>query len=179
MTRFVSRTWRRMQRRVGRSGLAGIGLLAIAALMAEFAPQLYEDAARIDRSRNERARALPVQPPAPPPVDRSSPSQLVARLPSAQQNAADLKKLFEAARRNGVSLPRGDYQFASEPNSPFVGYTATFPVSEGYGAIKRFVADALRELPHAAMDDLRLERPDAGAAVVEARIRITLYYRAS
>ena len=45
--------------------------------------------------------------------------------------------------------------------------------------IKDFVADALRALPHAALLELRLERTDAEASMLEARLRLTLTYRAN
>jgi hypothetical protein len=39
------------------------------------------------------------------------------------------------------------------------------------------VADVLNKLPHASLDELRVERPGAAAEQLESRVHFTLFYR--
>jgi hypothetical protein len=181
MKAMLGRLWQRLLRRVGAAGLVGLALLLLAAALLAWTPGLLREAAELRETAQarqaawfERTQHQPAPPSLQAQVDRFS-----ARFPTRAQYAEDLKEVFAAARRHAVSLNKGEYQFVSEPNSPFQTCTATFPVRESYADIKQFTADVLRRLPHAAMDDLRLERSDAGADRLDARIRISLTYRAS
>ena len=180
-TPLLTRLWHRLLRRIGASGLVGIVLLAAAAGLVAWTPGLLREAAALRETAQSRQTALlaamqgrevPVSP-------QQQVQQFSASFPKRDQIPQDLKQLFAAARRNDVALNKGEYQFKGEPNSPFVTYAATFPVKQSYADIKKFTSDVLRSLPHAAMEELRLERSDAGATALDARIRITLIYRAS
>jgi len=179
MKPVLMRWWQRLWRRVGPHGLIGLALLAAATGLLAWTPGLLREAAQLRetaqaRQADGRGSVRPL-----PPSTAQQLQRFSERFPRRQQNADDLKQVFAAAVRSGVSLVKGEYQFSAEPNSPFETCTATFPVRETYGDIKKFTSDVLRTLPHAAMEELRLERSDAGAAVLDARIRISLYYRAS
>jgi hypothetical protein len=104
-------------------------------------------------------------------------AELGASLPTLERNAADLEQLFALARAHHVALTRGDYQFGNEPNATLLTYSVTLPVHQSYATIKQFSADVLRALPHAALEELRLERAEAGAADLDGRLRFTLTYR--
>lgn len=179
MTNGLARAWQRLRRRIGASGLLGLGLLALAALLVIGAARLQARAAAAHAQLS--VRALPGAAsvaPAPPLSPREQQARFVAGLPLLSQNAADLKQLFAAARKHRMALSRGDYQVSAEPGSPLLSYTASFATLQEYRVIKDFVADALRALPHAALLELRLERADAEASMLEARLRLTLTYRA-
>jgi hypothetical protein len=172
--------WQRALRRVGVAGLAGLALLAAGVALALWAPHLKREATQLQlRSKAEQqaAASMPAKP-----VQLTARQQLMALtegFPLPGQNADDLEQVFQAAQRNHVTLARGEYQMSADRDAAFVTYAATFPVREPYSNLKDFAADVLQSLPHAAIEDLRMERTDAGASVLDARIRITFVYRAS
>ena len=177
MNRVWPRAWYRLQRRVGRSGLIGLVMLAIAAALAIGGTRLQARAVQLAApvASHAQPRAVPAVLLASP---REQQARFVATLPSVNQNVVDLVQLFAAARRHRMTLFKGDYQVSAEPGSPLVSYTAIFATLQEYRVIKEFVADALRALPHAALQELRLERADAEASTLDARLRLTLIYRA-
>lgn len=180
MSAGLLRVWRRLLRRIGVPGVVGLALLVAAIALAAGTPALRQEARTLREFAAARDAALNEASRAPPQLSAEEQwRRFSAGFPTRERNAEDLKLVFAAARRNGVSLLKGEYRVVAEANSPFVTYALTLPVRESYGGIKKFTADVLRSLPHAEMDELRLERSDAGATTLDARIRISLIYRAS
>ncbi len=179
MSSFAIRLWYRLLRRLGTSGMVGLALLASATLLAMWAPRLQHNAAHMQQiaEATQRSFAQTSAARGQVPSTRQQLQEFSGALPLPSRTAADLMEVFAAAQRNRVTLAKGEYQLNIEPNGPVVTYTATFPVKEHYGRIKDFAADLLRSLPHAALEDLRLERSDAGSPLLDARIRIAFVYR--
>ena len=173
------RAWQRLYRRLGWPGLLG-GLLAAAAMVLALAgrslqhdsddavAQLEQQGAALRRLHATRAGAGAAVIPGDLTLDA---------LPSFHRNGEDLKQLFASAREAHVNLPKGDYALKSEPGSPLITYTATFAVREPYAVLKAFAASLLQEIPHAALEELRMSRNESTATVLDASLRITLVYR--
>ena len=173
------RLWVRGTRRAGGVGLLAFGLLAAAAAIAAWVPQLTRHDAQL-RSAIAQQLATPARPA--PAAVRHVPvgeqiGDFVAAFPPPTRATSDLDVVFESARQHNVTLLKGDYQFKQEPNAPLVTYTATFPLRSEYGAVKAFATDVLRGVPNASMDELRLSRADASSTVLDAVVRFTFVYR--
>jgi hypothetical protein len=173
------RSWLKLVRRLGRSGVAGAIAMLAGIVLAAGLPQLQREAREADASRaalglSARHRVL-AQPASLSPADTAR--AYVDGFPALRQNAADLAQVFAAADRHHVLLTKGEYQLKSEPNAAFVVYTATFPVHGEYDPLKGFSADVLNALPHAAMDELHMSRDNAGSTALDAVVRFTFYYR--
>lgn len=179
MSGFASKLWQRVFRRVGASGIIGLAMLLLAGALSAWAPRLQHQAARLYEAAQVRRSGLAASArvPAQGPTTRQQLQRFAASFPPPRQEARDLEWVFAAAQRHKIDLPKGDYQVSVEPNSPFVVASATFPVKASYGDVKAFTADVLRGLPHAAIDELRLERSEATNTMLDARIRFTLTYR--
>lgn len=178
----VRRAWRRAQRRHGAAGLAGLALLGLAATLASLGPRLQRDAEDTRDSAQARRVALATSASAssataPVLSEEERLERFVGTFPPLAQNAADMAALFASAERAHVVLAKADYTVRADAGSPFVAYTATFPLHEPYADIKAFTGNVLRELPHAALDEMRMGRPDVGSTVLEASVRFTLVYR--
>lgn len=179
---FVQGLWQRAVRRMGVSGLLALVLLVPTVAIAIWLPQLKErnDALK-DAVANQRAvlaqRQAHSEPPPRPKSDYEKSTEFVAGLPTLQQSSRDLGKVFILAMRNNVALPKGEYQVRQDSNAALLAYTVTFPVNSDYSKLKAFVASVLDALPHAAMDELRMSRPDAGSAMLDATVRFTFLYR--
>ena len=175
----LQRIWRRAHRRLGIPGLVAVALAVFGAAIAAWLPRLDQSLAKARLETALSANQLASQPP----ISRPSSTNLdpvtayIDEFPSLQRNAADLTAIFAGAARHGIVLAKGEYQLKAEPGSPFVAYTATFPVHSQYGPTKAFAADVLRALPHAALDEIRISRESAGTEVLDSQVRFSLIYR--
>jgi hypothetical protein len=139
--------------------------------------QHSNEAARAELALQRDSLRRP-QAPAPEPLTaREQLDRFVDGFPPFAQSASDVKQVFAGAQRAHVNLPKGDYLVKADAGSPFITYTATFPVHESYDSLKMFAADVLQALPHAALDELRMARPNTASAVLDATIRFTFVYR--
>ena len=74
-----------------------------------------------------------------------------------------------------MKLPKGEYRLVTEGDAPLRHYEVTFPINAPYPAIRAFLAQALDELPTAALEQVTFERKHIGEPGVEAQVRLTLY----
>jgi hypothetical protein len=180
LMRTLQIAWQRTQRRLGWAGLGGAALL-LAGVAAALALPGAQQRAQALSEQLERVRGAVVPPPAAvasPAQDRQQAlAELGARLPRLRDNAADLAKLFALAQAHKLDLAKGDYQLGTDPRAPLQTYSVTLPVQQSYAALKTFSAEVLRALPHAALDELRLERHDAASTQADARLRFTFIYQ--
>ena len=116
---------------------------------------------------------------APPPSADQNLAHFYASLGERSKVERQLKTLFALADKNGLALRQGEYRSSQDRAGRFLTYQVTLPVTGRYGAIWQFAFDALRALPHAALDDAAFRRDAIGSATVEARLRLTLYLAAS
>jgi hypothetical protein len=182
MNRIWSGTWNRVLRCIGPLGVAAAALALVAALVALWIPQLDLQGEALRSTLENRVRNAPKV--APVVAVRRVPlgqqvSEFVDSLPPLNQYTSDLEGVFKSARTQKLSLLRGEYQLKQEPNAPLVVFTATFPVTADYAAIKAFTADVLKELPHVSMDELRMSRASAGSTALESTIRFSFVYRSN
>ena len=179
MKRDLKRLWLRLTRSVGYPGVAGIALLIPALALAAWLPRLQHDtqemASSIDAKARAAARRLQAAPRALSEADIAR--DFVGGFPLLAQNSADLETLFTAASARHIVLLKGEYQLKTEPQAPFMMYTATYPVRGDYATLKDFSADVLTALPHVAMDELRLTRDGVANNALDATVRFTFFYR--
>lgn len=153
-------------------------LLVLVAVLAATTPRLNHALQQADVDVKARTATLLIRVPSlHPPSGDEQLVGFVGTFPQAEQMPDDLGQIYACAERHKVALLRGDYQFKSERDSPFVSYIATFPVHTEYAAVKAFAADVLQSLPHASLDELKLSRDGAESGALDAVVRITLTYR--
>lgn len=86
-----------------------------------------------------------------------------------------LDKLYAAARRSSLTLQRGEYKLRRDSNSQFLRYEIELPVQGRYPAIQGFAYQALKQIPALALDEISFKREAASDALVQAKLRFTLY----
>jgi len=177
-TPWLRRAGSRARRRLGLGGLVGVALMLAALALLPLTLHL-DRSARVQGLEVQRVLARLGKPAethalAALPADDLA---LLDALPPFSQNAADLQAIFDAARQAGVTLGQGDYTLRAEPGAPMLQFSASFPVHEGYAALKSFVAFVLANVPHAALEEMKVSRPDAGGTVLDATVRLSLAYR--
>jgi hypothetical protein len=170
--------WRRTHRRIGWTGIAALALALLAVGLAAWRAEVQRDATAMhQRLLVRRTLPLPMIAAAAAASTSAGVDEWVGAFPTLAQNAADLAAIFASAERNHVALNKGEYQLKTESGSPFVLYSASFPVRSPYGALKAFAADVLTTLPHAGLEDVQLLRDSAGSTELESVVRFTLIYR--
>lgn len=168
-------TW---QRRFSRPAALGLIMVVTAAVLAlAVAPTLNDQAldldARVDAARRQasvRAQAAPVA--APPRPENA--------LPDFAQRSADLATLVEIAQASQVDLPRADYKLEplSASRNGLIQWRLQLPVRGSYAQLRQFVAGLLNRLPHAALENLQIERTDTQQAELQSTLDLSLYYLA-
>ena len=177
----LNRLGRWVQLRLGTAGVAGAVLLIVAGIGMTFATRTHREAEWLSAAA-EQARARIAALGSTHPVEDRTPAEQLARFqqwfPSAQQSTADLRVIFAAAQAAHVDLARGEYSVRPvEGSGGLERFDVILPVKEHYAPVKAFVAEVLNKLPHASLDELRVERPQSAADQLESRVHFTLFYR--
>jgi hypothetical protein len=168
------------QTRLGLAGFVGAALLAGAATTAWLAPRMHDEArdlqvqieAARQRMADPAARRLPLD-------AAAQAAEFRAWFPPVSQTHEDLRALFRLAGEHRLTLARGEYAAAVRRDAQLSTYDVVLPVRAAYPAVRGFVAAVLNALPHASLAELRLERGTSTADMVDARVHLTLYYRAA
>jgi hypothetical protein len=97
------------------------------------------------------------------------------RFTGEKQIAASLGRLHAVAKRHGVVLDQGEFRFANNAEEALLRYAIVLPVKADYRAIRRFIREALLELPGLAVEEVNLRRNDPKTTAVEAQLRFVLF----
>jgi hypothetical protein len=92
-----------------------------------------------------------------------------ARLPDL------LEKIFAAAERQQLRLDQGEYRVSRDNAGALMQFQMLFPVKGAYPQIRKFVADALADVPTLSLDSIQFERQKVGDAAVEAKVKLVVY----
>lgn len=164
---------------IGWQGVLGITLLMVSGVLA--ATVLPSRLADLDRAQSHvetaRARLLLAGP------DRGGRgnarddqlANFYAFFPPLTTLPDWLERIYAAAEKNGVQLDTGEYKLLQETNRKLARYQLTLPVRGSYTQVRGFIADVLTDVPAAALDDVGFRREAVGNAVLDTRIRFTLY----
>lgn len=172
----------RWHARRGADALGPAGLLALAvfiaaavlALLALGPLRTQRDTWAQEQARwRERTRSLPMAADAP-----AGPQQALLRFygsfPAGDSTVHWLSLVERAAESQQLVLAAGEYRLERLPNQRLVRYQMTLPVRGSYRQVRGFLAEVLRTVPAAALDDVQFKR-DGGGDALEAKVRLSLY----
>lgn len=165
---------------LGAAGLLGVLLAVMALVIWRAVPEVQTHtrsllgAARQARSalvlhRGDERRAA---------GDGHALDTLPALFPTFAQSSRDIAQILAQAHKSHLALGSAQYQLATEPSARFIRYQVLLPVKDQYGTIRRFLAEVLNSMPHAALQEIHVERPSVDGSLLEARVRFELIYRA-
>lgn len=89
-----------------------------------------------------------------------------------------LDELYAAAAAQDLILARGEYRMTADHSGKLARYQITLPVQGSYLQIRRFVAQALTDVPVASLDDISFKRETIATTQLEATIKLTLFLNA-
>jgi hypothetical protein len=166
-------------RSLGIPGVAGVVLLAAAAIfwLAGLAPAQHDldrTAAELDQLR-ERSRRVEagLEKKQETPADQLK--SFYALFPTERQASESLQKIYQAAEKNQIVLPRGEYALTVDAKSNLAKYRITLPLRGTYEQIRGFIAAALEAVPTVSLDEIAFQRQKVGETNLEAKVRMTLF----
>lgn len=156
--------WLASARRLGWPA-ALAALLTLAAVIG--AAWLPREQARLDAQRqalSARRAALAKAPTAPARTDAAT---LAASLPPDAARQARTAALLALAGELGLPWPRSEFRYQADRELGLAQYRVAMQLSGGYGALRGFVAEALRRDPALALESVRLRREPNGTLKAE------------
>lgn len=161
---------RRLLEALGPLGVVGTGL------MLACAPFYFSAIRPAERELADRrlAAALPAA------ADRGPQrrQRFEQLFPPLAQLPDELERLYGFARDAQLELSRGDYRLEND-GGLLLEYRVTLPLHGTYAGIRRFLAQVLRAMPLVSVDALQFARDGAQAPTLNAKVRLTVYFRAS
>lgn len=86
-----------------------------------------------------------------------------------------MAKLYDAAAQQNLALENGEYRLAHDRDGKLSRYDIVLPVKGSYLQVRKFIAQALADVPSLALDGITFSRQKIDDAFVDAQIRFTLY----
>ena len=162
-------------RRLGRTGIAGLLMIAAAVLIqfARTVPLQAETAALDTRllslqAATKQGVVQPVSVPA---------SGFTDRLPPSTAASAVIGQLEQLAHAHGIQLLRGQYAQTPVAGTSLLRWQLSLPIEAEYSNIMAFIAASLQAQPTLALDELKLKRDTINTSVLDADVRFNLYLR--
>lgn len=177
--------WRALRavERVGVPGIAaGVLLLGLAAAwLALLLPTAHRLAALQD-GNTELARQAAARAAAPRRAPLSTAEQLAAfeaGFPAPHDVSQSYSHLWNLARKHGLQLRQADFKLTESGQDAAARYAIVLPLSAEYAPLRAFIADALRDNPALALEEMSVRRADAKSTQLDARLRFVLFVRRS
>ncbi|MBN3762255.1 hypothetical protein [Burkholderia sp. Ac-20365] len=167
-----------LARRFGINGLVGVAVLCSAVVMANSAMRMQ--ASTLALANDVRPTQARKQPQAGGEARSDADSAMLASLPDLfprfAHSADDIAAILAHASDNNLTVGSAEYLVVAESGGRYVRYQMLLPVKDQYGAIRRFLASVLNNLPNAALREIHVERPAVDGSVLDARVRFELVY---
>jgi hypothetical protein len=162
--------------RLGVGGVLGIGVLLACAgfYFSTIAPAARELATQ--RLATERMYSRRPYQPAKAEGRAEELRRFQNLFPPVERLTDELEHLYGLARASKLELTHGEYRL-EEPVTGLWSYHVVLPLRGTYPQIRGFVAAVLKSMPIASVDGLRFERKRVGERMLDAQMRVTLYFR--
>ncbi|MTV40558.1 hypothetical protein [Duganella radicis] len=163
-------------RYIGASGVAAILLLALTVL---FVPILLVPAlVQLQAAKSAPAQVRMVEEARRPELQNKEQLDSFYRTFPARSSVPDaMEKLYAAASEHRINLDSGEYRLVSTKADYLLRYELVLPVKGDYVSIRKFVIQALVDVPTISLDNISFHRQKSDDVVVEAELRFTLFLR--
>lgn len=159
----------RSLRSLGWPALLGISLALAGILLIAVSRQLQLKQIELQTRSLKADRAI--QPP-----NSNYARSMPAVLPNPSDYTADLARIFDIAKSQGIVLSSGDYRDADRVALPIDVRVVDLRFNESYTKLKEFLAAVLNSMPHSAVQEVRIERKDSVAARHQVLLKLALVY---
>jgi len=86
-----------------------------------------------------------------------------------------LGRLHEAAVAQGVTLEQGEYHLVRNGADKLVRYEMVLPIKGDYMRLRRFLSQALADMPYVALGGVEFQRHKISDTTLEAQVKMTLF----
>ena len=83
--------------------------------------------------------------------------------------------LYNAAAQQNLILEQAEYRLVHGRDDKLTRYEVVLPVKGGYVQVRKFMAQALTELPNLSLDAMTFSQQKIGDIAVDAQLRFTLH----
>lgn len=159
----------RLLRSVGWPVLCGAVLMVVGGLLLGISYQLRAQTSQLQRelgrlpATSAKAPVIPLR-------------GIPVIFPPSADYAADLAQIFDLAKSQGIVLANGDYRDAEPTALGLDIRTVDLRINENYAKLKDFLASVLNAMPHAAVQELRIERKDGVTVKHQIFLKLALVY---
>jgi hypothetical protein len=102
-------------------------------------------------------------------------SEFYRAFPARAAMPDSMEALYAAAGEHHISLERGEYRLIAVKGEYLTRYELVLPVKGDYVSIRKFVVQALVDVPTLALDNITFSRQKVDEPAVDAELRFTLY----
>lgn len=167
--------------RLGTMGIMGLGVLALC-------PVAYLSAIQ---PKEQQLTALQSIAPAKKPIGiKARPEDAAIHLqqqlasfyeffPDRTDMVGQVENLFATAKKYHLTLENGSYELIRGDTHQLARCEVQLPIRGSYEQTRRFLAELLLDMPNVALSSISVQREKIGTSVVDAQIKLTLYYRES
>jgi len=106
-------------------------------------------------------------------------ARLLDGLPSEADAPNTVARIHRLALVRGVRLESGEYRLLRQAGVRLVEYQITLPARGDYLQLRGWLDDVLQAEPAAMLGELELRRDDASSVALDARVRLSVFMRAS
>lgn len=155
--------------------LCGLSLLAWTWALPQLQARLKAHQSRLGAQRATLVRLSVVQPA---PVPSQSQNNLDAfRIVLGDRREVDqhLATIFAVARRNQLTLAKGEYKLDFNAATRTYVYQMLLPVVGTYASVRRFCDQVLVQAPFASLNEVSYRRASVAAGVIEAHLHFSLH----
>ncbi len=176
---------------IGPLGLAGLAILLGCGLFYVFMALPFKAQINMAQQQLDAIKSNEITLPRAQEIPANDMSQDIAAikkmLPQANTLHDWLGLIDKSAFKHGLRLNRGDYKFTQIKQSKIAGnqkvtgnqyasrYEIVLPVTGQYVQIRQFIANVLQSQPALALSSVKIQRENALAANVEARMVFVLF----
>lgn len=164
---------RYLVRRAGWPALAGVALLAAAAVMEFGTLPAARDKLASARTAIAKARAQSNAPQA----GAADASNLLAALPPVEELEGSIAVIHQTAAAQNLVTAGAQYHARKETGGAMLRYEIALPFKGAYAPLRAWLADLRTRQAALAIDELSLHRAVAEAGQLEGRVRLALFLR--
>lgn len=104
-------------------------------------------------------------------------TEAIFTVPDDSSHIDDLSWLFKLAKAKGVHIGTVEYHQEQSPSLQVLVRTLDVRVHEDYPKLKSFLAEVLGSMPHATLQEIRVDRKDAGTLRGQVLLKLAFVYR--
>lgn len=155
-----------------------VGLLAAACGLVVLAAALHFD--RQTRSLHSLEASTGLGPPGDATANHqfARATEAILTVPEDGTHIDDLSRLFKLAKTKGIHIGTVEYRQEQNPSLQVLIRTLDIRIHEDYPKLKGFVAELLGAMPHASLQEIRVDRKDATALQGQVLLKLAFVYRA-